>query len=160
MQAASVVLNYGVGLSPKWRRLLRKAIRISIISAIIAALAFGLWWWAVLRPYRRLQAMLEASASRAPSPAEFHAAAHDVLRFYCADPHDAFIVLIDYGDSTSIPYLIRSLWWQGDTPPHGVMICTKEHCLKALRKLTARNLGDNYEDWAPLLHAWPASRTG
>jgi len=139
-------------LAPRgWPRAPRRALKISLTMAVIAAIAGGAWWWAVLRPQRRLQRMLAAPAARAASPAELRDAAHAVLRFPGPDPHDAFVVLLSDGDASSVPVLIGSLRWQPHTPSNGSMPCTKAHCLDALRKLTARDLGNNYGDWAPLL---------
>lgn len=132
--------------------------KVALVLAVMAGLAYGAWWWEVARPYWRLQAMVETPAAQAASPAEFRAAAHAALRFPGFDPHDAYLVLLDYGDPSSVPVLIRSLRWQPHTAPHGILICTKAHCLEALRKLTGRDLGANYEDWAPLLDGLPASR--
>jgi hypothetical protein len=155
---ATIIPDYGRTHSPRLRRFLWITTKIAIVLTVVAGLAFGVWWWAVLRPFRRLDAMIETPAARAASPAEFRAAAHDTLRFYCPYPHDAFLVLIEYGDNTSVPVLIRSLRWKPDTPPYGVMDCTKAHCLEALRKLTGQDRGKNYDDWAPLIDVLPTSQ--
>ena len=62
--------------------------------------------------------------------------------------HDAFITLIYCGDADSIPYLLCGLWWQPDTEPGEGMVCTKAHCLDALKRITGHDAGSNYSDWA------------
>lgn len=153
----AVIPEYGHARS-KLRRLVWIATKSAVALALVAALTYGAWWWSVLRPYRQLREMMEIPAARAASSAELREAAHAALRFYCPAPHDVYLVLLDHGDASSVPVLIRSLRWQRHTPPNGLMNCEKSHCLEALRKLTGRDLGKNYEDWAPLLDASPASR--
>ena len=80
------------------------------------------------------------------SKEELKTTAHRVLILPFPDPHDAFLVLKDAGDVDSIPYLLWALRWQPDTK--GTMICTKSHCLDALRKITGHNAGENYKEWA------------
>jgi len=159
MPIATIIAEYGRARSPKLRRRLWIATKIATVLALTAGLLFGAWWWAVLRPYRQLQAMTEMPAALAASPAELRAAAHAALRFPGPGAHDAYVVLLRCGDASSVPVLIRSLRWQPHTPPNGVMVCTKAHCLEALHRLTGRDLGKNYEDWAPLLDSLPTSRS-
>lgn len=137
------------------QRLLRISAKLILALALLAGLAYGTWWWAVVRPHRQLEAMLQ---SRTATPGELRDAAHAALRFPSLNPHDVYLVLLDHGDASSVPVLIHSLRWQPHTPTHGRMICTKAHCLEALRKLTGRDMGKNYEDWAPLLDEKPTSR--
>jgi hypothetical protein len=62
--------------------------------------------------------------------------------------HDAFLVLSEFGDAASIPYLLAGLRWQPHTAPGEPMKCTKLHCLEALRAITGHDAGRNYSDWA------------
>ncbi len=61
--------------------------------------------------------------------------------------HDRFVSLIENGTASNVPELIRGLQRQGDTKPDGAMVCTKSHCLEALRFITNQNPGVNYADW-------------
>ena len=61
--------------------------------------------------------------------------------------HDGAGTLLHIGDMSSVPALLRAL---EDNPPmkNGLMICTTEHILQALRKITNHNAGITYEQWA------------
>ena len=74
--------------------------------------------------------------------------AQRVLTFPVGGHHDAFLVLSEFGDAESIPYLLAGLRWQPHTAPGEPMKCTKLHCLEALRAITGHNAGLNYSDWA------------
>jgi hypothetical protein len=73
--------------------------------------------------------------------------AHQVLQFPWGNDHDAFLILAETGNPSSIPILIAALRWQEHTDNSGAMECTKGHCLQALQRLTRSNAGPNYEDW-------------
>jgi len=81
------------------------------------------------------------------TPEEKLAVAHQAIRWPIGDPHDAFLIICDHGGPESVPPLIRALKWQEHTVPGGDMLCTKAHCLQALRKITGVDAGLNYEDW-------------
>jgi hypothetical protein len=68
------------------------------------------------------------------------------LQFPWGNHHDAFIILAENGNPSSIPLLIAALQWQGDTE-EDTMECTKGHCLTALRRLTRADAGANYKGW-------------
>ncbi len=80
-------------------------------------------------------------------PEEIKVVSQRILLFPVGNHHDAFIFLIDYGDVDSVPYLLRGLAWEADTPEHGVMIDTKMCCLDALRRITGHDAGCNYAEW-------------
>ena len=62
--------------------------------------------------------------------------------------HDVFLLANDIGTKETIPYLISALWWQSDNgPDDDIMVCTKTHCLDALKKLTKHDAGVNYSNW-------------
>ena len=62
--------------------------------------------------------------------------------------HDAFLLANDIGTKKTIPYLISALRWQSDNgPDDDIMVCTKTHCLDALKKLTKHDAGLNYINW-------------
>ncbi len=60
--------------------------------------------------------------------------------------HDWPSELAETGDVSCVPALIAVLK-RNPIEEDGSMICTREHCLMALRKLTRENLGDTDEDW-------------
>ena len=109
---------------------------------ITAAVAGYTQWWI---PNRKL-ADVRWFAS-APN-AEIKRVAHQVLRVPFGNHHDAFLTLESVGDQTSVPLLISALRWEEHTKsPSDGMICTKAHCLHALRRLTGQDAGVNYGDW-------------
>jgi hypothetical protein len=110
-------------------------------AALIVSSATGLYWWNLQRKIMSFEWLQTAT------PAERKDVSERLLWFPWGDPHDAFVFLIDDGDVSSIPSLLAGLRWQPDTPPGGGMICTKLHCLKALRRITGHNAGWNYSDW-------------
>jgi hypothetical protein len=82
-----------------------------------------------------------------PSP-ERVAALNDAVAHF-TDPHDACLELGEFGDATSVPFLIEALAIQGSLAP-GVPESTGDtrvHCLDALRIITNQNAGPNAEDW-------------
>jgi hypothetical protein len=84
----------------------------------------------------------------AASNGELKEVAHKVLTCPVGGHHDAFLHLSRVGDAESIPYLLTGLRWQPYTGKGDVMVCTKSHCLEALRKITGHDAGRNYSDWA------------
>lgn len=63
--------------------------------------------------------------------------------------HDAFIILTDYGDESSVPILIDALSSPvlKEAIEKDFMSCTWAHCLEALKKLTGEDLGLNHHAW-------------
>lgn len=83
--------------------------------------------------------------------------AQKVLSHRLGNHHDAFIHLGSVGTEESIPYLINALQWQKiNTPEDRTMVCTKGHCLDALRQITGQYPGSNYADWKAW---WEANKT-
>jgi hypothetical protein len=127
----------------------RRRRTILIIAAVGLALlvAGALWFYqAVWVPNRKL---LDINWIEAASHQERLDVAHQVLSFPVGDHHDAFLVIGDWGDASSIPYLLRGLRWQRRTDAENPgMACTKSHCLDALKRITGHDAGRNYEDWA------------
>jgi hypothetical protein len=122
----------------RWLLILLAAVGCLVI---VAGVIIGLQWWNLFDKIRSVEWYETAT------PAEMKATAEQLLWFPPLGHHDAFIILIDYGDVDSIPSLMQGLWWQPNTPKGGAMVCTKLHCLEALRKITGHNAGRNYSDW-------------
>lgn len=156
MAAPVVIPQYGVAHRARWRVYLRRTLKLLVVIALLAAIGAALWWYAVVRPYQHLARLL--APGQLATPAELRDAAHGVVRLPFGDSHDAYLVLIKHGDASSVPLLIRSLRFLPHTAPGGGMICTKAHCLEALRKLTGVDRGKNYADWASMLDAQPTSK--
>lgn len=112
---------------------------VGILSGIAGLVAYRCW----LVPHRKL-ADLEWLENA--SAAERRDVAHWVIRWEQGAHHDAFILLTDCGNAKSIPLLIRALRWYPSSD--GVMVCTKGHCLDALRTITGHNAGISHEAWA------------
>ncbi len=98
------------------------------------------WWQAWNRLYH-------IDWTQFKSPEELREIAERTLRVPL-DIHDPCIMLMEHGDSGSVPYLIGALKWQPNWPTeNGFGECTKGHCLDALKKITGVDAGLNYEDW-------------
>ena len=109
--------------------------------AVLAILLYHQWWV----PNQRLKDLQWMNAA---SKDDLKEVAQRVLTFPVGGHHDAFLVLSEFGDAESIPYLLAGLRWQPHTAPGEPMKCTKLHCLEALRAITGHNAGLNYSDWA------------
>ena len=79
----------------------------------------------------------------------------DAVRAYVArhgPDHDEYAFFYArHGKGSDLPVLLFGLQSLGDTT-NGVMVCTKAHCLDALRTITGANPGVNYSDWAKWYH--------
>lgn len=65
------------------------------------------------------------------------------------DPHDVILRIVEIGDPTSVPFLIKALAKRGTVPREGpyASICTRFHVLDALQEITNHDAGRNAEDW-------------
>ena len=127
----------------------RRRRNILIIAGLaLAVLAAGaLWFYEAVRVPN--QKMKDIGWLEKASPQERLDVSYQVLSFPVGMHHDAFLMVNDYGDAKSIPYLLRGLRWQPHTDPgFSAMRCTKAHCLAALKRITGHDAGLNYEDWA------------
>ena len=82
------------------------------------------------------------------------AALHEVLdqaKDEHSEFHDACLKLRDVGDASSLPHLIRVLQFFGDAelplPPGVGIICTQQHCVDTLEKLTGVKVGISHLSW-------------
>jgi len=119
-----------------------------IVGLVLAVFAAGALWFyeAVCVPNGKMR---DIQWLENASPQERLEVAHQVLSFPVGMHHDAFMLVRDYGDVKSIPYLLKGLRWQPHTDPgYPAMVCTKINCLDALKRITGHDAGLNYEDWA------------
>ena len=70
--------------------------------------------------------------------------AHKILGYPFGNHHDAYLVLVKHGNEESIPYLLNRL---KQFKYNDFIECTHDHCIEALKKITGKDLGHNYEDW-------------
>jgi hypothetical protein len=70
--------------------------------------------------------------------------AHTVVAAPFGNYHDAFLILENDGDVSSIPILISAL---KRYPSTGPIPCERDHCLDALRTLSGHDAGKSYHDW-------------
>ena len=99
--------------------------------------------------------MMDINWRSKASPAEQLSLAHKILQWGFGDPHDAFLIVLEQAQPESMHCLMTGLRRQEHTASGGVMVCTKGHCLEALRRITNHDLGSNYEDW---IDWWRANR--
>lgn len=123
----------------------RTWVRAGIVATVVIAVVVAMLYVELWVPNMKL---LDLEWYKLTSPAEQVRVAHKVLRWPWGNHHDAFIILLEKGGPESVPVLIRALQWQKDTGPGGSMVCTKLHCLMALRRITGEDAGLNYADWA------------
>ena len=113
-------------------------------AVVCAALSVFLYYqWLVPN-----QKLYDLQWMNTASKEELKKVAHKVLTCPIGRHHDAFVLLLGVGDAESIPYLLTGLRWQPYTRKHDWMVCTKSHCLEALRRITGHDAGLNYSDWA------------
>src|SRR5262245_27801264 len=82
--------------------------------------------------HRRLE---DLNWMRTAGSGDLRETAHRALGLWLADPHDAFVVLLENGDRSSIPYLRAAL---ARGPKADVVACTWEHGRQALSRLESR----------------------
>jgi hypothetical protein len=60
--------------------------------------------------------------------------------------HDPCVHLIEIGDATSVPHLIGALKYFPDREEKEI-VCTWDHCVEALEKITGDHPGVSYSAW-------------
>ena len=79
--------------------------RLVILASAAAALASGEQW----RAHQASARLNDHNWLRSAPPAEVREAAHESLKLWFSDPHDAFVVLMTVADSSSVPHLRAAL---------------------------------------------------
>jgi hypothetical protein len=65
--------------------------------------------------------------------------------------HDAALSVMQQRDVGAVRPSILSLRWQADASDR--VVCTRQHCVDALRTITGADVGDTYDGW----RAWWAN---
>lgn len=119
-------------------------ITISATSLIVILLSIFVYFEIVVphNTLRDLEWWEQASAE------EQRQVAHQILRYPVGNHHDAFLILTEFGNSESIPYLLNGLkWYEFFNRGEDFILYSRDHCLDALRKITGKDLGTKYTDW-------------
>ncbi|MBI4863442.1 MAG: PQQ-like beta-propeller repeat protein [Candidatus Riflebacteria bacterium] len=82
-------------------------------------------------------------------PEQVRLVCHRVLSEPPGNHHDAYVMLDQVADETTVPVLIGSLKWLTRD------VCTESHCLDLLRYLCNVDLGDDHDTWR---HWWEQNR--
>ena len=80
---------------------------------------------------------------------------HRVLRMGDSNHHDAFLMLQNCGDLSSVPYLVRALRWHPAGPQF--MECTTAHGIQALKAITHEDFGLDLNAWEQWSERQPQS---
>jgi hypothetical protein len=121
---AAVVLLCSVGLSMPYSRTLRVEADQEQLAALLNQSSYGLQY----------------------KPDVARQACHRVLRMREGNHHDAFLMLRDCGDLSSVPHLVRALRWHPALPSGG-LVCTTAHGLEALKAITHEDFGLDLNAW-------------
>jgi len=111
-------------VSPALRKWILAASTLLIVSLVVALV---LPWW---RANARIS---DPQWVEHAAPREVAREAENVLRYPVGNHHDACLLLIQTGDSLSVPVLRQSLARFDESE------CTADHCREALRALTPDN---------------------
>jgi len=132
----------------------RPRTRLSVLLSVWVVVTAGFTSW------QAKPATQSGPPSASPTPVQEGSAAarrstlHSILdRAKGADDgvHDACGALVEVGDSSSVPHLIRALRLFPDIeikgkPGEGI-VCTQGHCVAALERLTGAKVGVSYSSW-------------
>ncbi len=119
---------------------------VSATLAVLAISAYLFVYLQIIRPIKyHAELCLGSPLDGKVDPADLREAAHKSLRWVV--DHDSFLTLEAFGDETSIPVLIRSLKRVDKPGPDGIVVCTSDHCLSALQKITREEFGYDVDAW-------------
>lgn len=82
-------------------------------------------------------------------PEYYRAAFREYARSDWGFAHDDYVRIIKYGygNIEDVPKLIKGLESYGDLEPGKPVVCSRDHCLNALKAVTGANPGPNATDW-------------
>ncbi len=121
------------------KRRLKFWLKVAVSLAALAGVAALFLYSQVVLPAERMDALVQAGGE-GMSDQEVREICHDCLRWI--DHHEALLILIEIGDESSIPFLIRSLNRLRDT-----QMCPKDHCIEALENITGERFGEDIDAW-------------
>ena len=110
-----------------WQGVLVIVLALVLSAGGLAALQLG--------PYMASRQLDDLEWYRTTSPQEQRETAHRALGSWFRDPHDAFGVLLRYGDASSIPYLKAAIANRPESERGDTMTCTWFHALDALERI-------------------------
>jgi len=118
-----------------------------LLGILTLLFSTGSWiYFALVVPNQQLAAF-DGTNTDPEYAANMRKVSHKVLSSWIGNHHDAFLVLEQVGNHESIPYLIRALKMQQTADSDSVVICTTDHCVDCLQRLTGMNFGYEYEAW-------------
>ena len=120
----------------------RKLIKILISLTITCSIVVALLYIFVAKPLRHFNRMLWGETYTAE---EWRNASHKVMSIPFVDKHDVIGILTEYGDETSIPYILKEL---KKLEEENSKVCTLDHCYEALEDITKQEVKvNNYKNW-------------
>lgn len=127
------------------RQILRWGLAVLLGLVICGGVLYAGFYFTIIKPNEELS---DAILSKTPvDKARMRDICHRVISMPWGNAHDAFLELARCGDTSSIPYLIRSLRWQQGPSPRGGFDCQTVHCLHALHVLTGQDFGYEPARW-------------
>ena len=114
---------------------------------------FGLEFYQDGRQVPEQMIPVGATANFLPDEPSHHGMYRAAFREYATSSlnftHDEYVLIIKYGygDVQDVPKLIRGLEYYGDIKPDEPVVCSRDHCLEALKLVTGVNPGPNARDW-------------
>jgi len=120
-----------------------------LLALIFVIFSLGIWaYLEVWLPNRALNDCILARSDEIGDIESLRKVCHKIISYPFGNHHDAFIMLEQFGNRESIPYLIRALAWQQMPDDTGTVVCTTDHCVDALRKLTGEDFAYSHSDWS------------
>lgn len=129
---------------PSQKRLRVAVLLLSTIAVLVVLL---------LPPWRANTRISDPEWLSTASPQDVAREASAVLRFPLGNHHDACLLLVQAGNASSVPALVHALS-RFDESDDG-NLCTKDHCLSALRLIAGEDHGSTFRDWSD----WASSAT-
>jgi hypothetical protein len=99
---------------------------------LLACAAIAWVGWKQLPAYQAFRRLDDLAWTKAANADELRRTAHLALGSWFADPHDAFLVLEQYGDRSSVPFLRAAL---AHRPAGETIACTWVHGQDALDRI-------------------------
>ena len=121
------------------KAIMTKQSKYLMVVILITCCAAAVFYTQYYQPRKKFSELAKSNQSSI-SDSEWRDACHDCIRW--ENHHDSYLILIEKGNDTSIPYLIRGLKRMEDSH-----MCTKEHCIEALETISGKDYGDDIHSW-------------